>query len=301
MVSVLVLVGGVVTAVASYLQIESPRQVLQSYFAALRAADAPRALGYGRPVSGDTRYLTSAVLAAQQRLAPVGVPTVLSEERSGPAAKLTITYSIGSDRPLQEQVVLHRDSRRWRLDTPAPTVRLDIGPAAHRANLAGLAVPTGAVALFPGVVPLDYDTDNLQVRSHSDRVTFTATGILQVTPELTTAGRDAVTTGVKAAMTKCLDEGSSAPPNCPLTPVSQRTVPATLRGEVTDLDLSSDPELVSSDADGLVQIAGTFTVTGSWQTLDGNNQAVRRTGAAAVQMTARAYVTVPAEIAWVRG
>ena len=300
----LVLVAGATTAVVTYLHIPSPAKVVDSYFTALRSADASRALRYGRPPSGDLRYLTSPVLRVQQTMAPMGALTVFGTQLHGDAATVSVRYPVGSGnsaKTMSDSITLHRRSRHWLIDSTSATVRIDVGNGRNRATLAGFTLPTDAVALFPGAAPITYDSDLLEQDPASDPITLSSTGVLRVVPQLTAAGRQALADGMKSAMSTCLEQAAKAPPTCPMTPAAHRSVPGSLRGEVVGLNLAGDPSFLSGDADGMLQIEGTFTVDGNWATLDFDNLPVTRRGKATVPVSARVYVVKPDAVVWVKG
>lgn len=298
-----VFVGGVTTAAVTYLHLGSPASAVTGYFAALRSGDAPEALRYGREQSGDLRYLTSSVLRVQQGLAPINGVSVTSARQDGDSATVVVIYTIGvaeSARPVKETLTLHKVDRRWLMDSTAASVRIDVGNGRNRATMGGLDLPTAEVELFPGRAPVTYDTDLLEQLPSSDSITLASTGVLRVVAGLTESGRKVLTDSVTAAMTTCLAQAAQAPASCPLTPGADRVVPGSLRGKVTVLTLSADPSLVSGNADGLVQVNGTFAVPGTWSTLDFDNLPVGQSGTAKVPVSARAYVTAPQTVSWMR-
>jgi hypothetical protein len=294
----LLLVAGVVVAVVSHLQIAGPSAVVRSYFSALRTGDAAKALSFGAAPSGNTSYLTSAVVQAQSRLGVLGEPTLTSVTHSGDTARVGVTYTVGT-KTLTDQITLHRTSRHWQMDATTASVSVDVGAAAHRATMSGLDLPTGAIDLFPGAVPVVYDTPDLSQSPTSDLVSLSATGVLRVRAQLTDAGSDAVVQSLRAAMTACLGQGAQAPASCPLTPTADRAVPGSLRGTIATVDAPNPATLVTGDADGLVELDATISVTGTWSVLDFNNLAVKKTGTAVVPVTGRTYITAPQSVLWV--
>jgi hypothetical protein len=298
-----VLAAGVTTAVVTYLRVAGPAQVVSSYFTAVRSGDAPKALGYAREVTGDRRFLTSDVLRVQQRIASIGEVSTTSSTRTGTTASVSVSYPIGTAvgaRTVREVVGLHLVDRRWLLDSPAASVRIDVGNGRNRATLAGTALPTDPAWLFPGGIPIVYDTPLLQQGTSSNRIQLSSTGTLRVIPELTEDGRNRLIEDLKTAMTGCLEQAAAAPATCPLAPGSGRVVPGSLRGSLTELTFSTNPTLISGDADGLLQLDGSATVHGSWTTLDFNNLPVTTSGDATVPFSAHAFVSAPTAIAWVK-
>ncbi|MCW2528884.1 MAG: hypothetical protein JWM76_3744 [Pseudonocardiales bacterium] len=301
--AVAVIAAGSATAVVTYLRVAGPSQVVSSYFDAVRSGDAPKALAYAQEVTGDRRFLTSEVLRVQQRIAAIGEVTIVSSTRTGEAATVSVSYPIGTGdraKTARESVGLRLVARHWRIDSPAASVRIDVGSGRNRATLAGMALPTDAVWLFPGGAPITYDTPLLEQGVGSDRIQLSSTGTLRVVAKPTDAGRDQLVRDLRAAMAGCLEQAAAAPAACPLAHGIGRVVPGSLRGALTELTLSADPTLISSDADGLLQLDGSATVHGSWTTLDFNNLPVAASGDAIVAISARAYVSAPAAVAWVK-
>src|SRR6185503_10549670 len=152
-----------------------------------------------------------------------------------------------------DTVPVIRDGSSWRLGRVAvPTQVAVTSPGADRLTLAGGRLPRGPVLLFPGAVPLGSDNPAVQVDGRpavrlgpADRQTS------EVSVSLTTAAKDELRRSLGTALAGCL-AGTALP--------------------------SSQPLQLSLGIGGVVQLAGTVTVRGSWQVWDFNNQPVRRTG-----------------------
>jgi hypothetical protein len=304
LIGVTALVGGAIVAAVTAIQVSPPTQVVEKYFAALRAGDAPAALSYGNAPPGNHSFLTSTALAAQNRLAAIGSVRVDPATVSGRTARVPVTYTLtpaaAPTRPSIQttDVALHRRGRGWSLDRAAAVVRVRPTGAGRRATLAGAAVPTGPVALFPGVVPVRYDTALIEQRLDSGYVTLTSTGTVSVGAQLSAAGRAAVETAVRTAFATCLARPTAAASrSCPLTPsISSRPVPGSLRGSLRRATFGVAPVL--RDADGLVRTSGTFSVAGRYQSLDYDNIAATDTGTVPVTFAAAVYVTAPRTVRW---
>jgi hypothetical protein len=72
-------------------------------------------------------------------------------------------------------------------------------------------------------------------------------------------------------------------------------VPGSLRGTALPMSL---PLQISLGIGGVIQLAGTVTVRGSWQVWDFNNQPVRRTGDTVLDLHASASIADPNTIYW---
>ncbi len=302
-VALVLLIGGSALAAVSWLRVPAPAAVVRNYFAAIRAGDAAKALSFGVPPSGVRTYLTSEVLSAQRALGTITAVSVGATRISGASASVDVSYEITStDGNIHrtERLALAEHSRRWLLQTVAAPVTVALDTAAHRATFAGVALPQGQILLFPGRIPVEFDTPNLQQDPTSDVVTLGSSGPLAVHAALSPAGTAAVTSSLESAMRTCLTQGAAAPVSCPLTPDAgaERLVPDSLRGTLTSTSMPSSPTLVPGNADGVVQASGDFTVSGSWTSLTFNNLATTQKGKADVSFTATLSVTAPATVVW---
>ena len=297
LVAVLALVGGIAFAVTALTKVTSPRSTVADYFAALRRADAPGALSLGPRLSGDTRLLTSAVLREQQQLGPISGVRVGDTTENGSRATVAVSYSVGGVAPTtrNETVVLHRKGNGWELDRSSSLVRVHLRNAAHRTTLAGSAVPSTPVHVFPGVLPLRFDTAALQLDPKAPTITLSADADLNVAVVLSAAGRRARAAPLDSAVAACLRK----PAPCLLEATATRTVPGSLRGTVSAPPSADPPQLVlSTDADGLVRASGTFKADAQWTVLDFENQPEQRHGTVSVDYRARLFVSEPGTIVW---
>jgi hypothetical protein len=298
--AVLAVVGGIAFAVTTLTEVTSPRSTVAGYFAALRRADAPAALSLGPRLHGDTsQLLTSAALREQQRLGPISDVTVGSTAEKGNRATVAVSYRVGGAAPTarNETIALHRKGNGWELDRSSSLVRIHLRNAAHRTTLAGSAVPSTPVHVFPGVLPLRFDTAALQMDPKVPTVTLSADADLNVGVALSGVGRRALAARLDSAVAACL---RNPPAPCPLEAIAARTVPGSLRGTVTAPPSAGPPQLVLSatDADGLVTASGTFKADGHWMVLDFENQAQPKHGTVRVDYRAQLYVSNLAAIVW---
>jgi hypothetical protein len=299
LVAVLAVVGGIAFAVTALTDVASPRSTVSDYFAALRRADAPAALSLGPRLNGDTRLLTSAVLREQQRLGPISEVTIGGTTKDGSRATVAVSYLVGGLTPTThtETIALHRKGNGWELDRSASLVSVHVRNAAHRTTLAGSAVPSTPVHVFPGVLPLRFDTAALQMDPKVPTVRLSADADLDVGVALSEAGRRALAAQLDSAVAACL---AHPPTPCPLEATATRTVPGSLRGTVTAPPSAGPPQLVLSgtDADGLVTASGTFKADVQWTVLDFENQPQQKHGTVSVDYSAQLYVSRPAALFW---
>lgn len=300
------LVGGTAVAIVTATAATSPGRVVQRYFAALSAGDAPAALRYGSPPTGDHEFLTSSALAVQKQLAAIGDVQLGTSTVSGRTAKVAVTYrltpaaGVGSPSPQHSTVGLHRTGHDWQLDSTAATVRVIATAAGHRATLAGATIPSTAVALFPGAVPIRYDTDFIRTAADPLYLTLGSTGDVRVGARLSPTGVAAAEATVRRTFQSCLARGAAAPLSCPLTPEGFQVVPGSLRGTLSRTSFTSMPSLQHANADGLIDVAGTFVVHGRYQLLDFDNIASSKSGTVDVDFRAALYATAPGALVWTK-
>jgi hypothetical protein len=299
LVAVLALVGGIAFAVTALTEVTSPRSTVADYFAALRRADAPAALSLGPRLTGDTRLLTSAVLREQQQLGPLSGVRVGDTRENGSRATVAVSYGVGGVTPTtrNETVALHRKGNGWELDRSSSLVSVHLLNAAHRTTLAGSAVPSTPVHVFPGVLPLRFDTAALQMDPKVPTVTLSADADLNVAVVLSAAGRRALGAQLDSAVAACL--GKPAAP-CLLEATATRTVPGSLRGSVSVPPSAGPPqlELSATDVDGLVTASGTFKADAQWTVLNFENQPEQKHGTVSVDYRAQFFVSKPATLVW---
>jgi hypothetical protein len=294
------LVGGGVVAYKAYESTAGPDGAVEGYFAALGRSDAPAALAFGDVPDGPHGLLTSAVLREQQQLAPLGHVEVVSVEQHGDAARVAVRYRLGFDsgaRQVDDVVAVHRSGASWRLDRTAVPVRLELTQAADRVRLAGLRVPTAPTLLFPGALPVRFDTPYLQLAAGSRQLGFTTADDDELQVEASAAGRTAVTAAVTSALQKCL--GAHPDVRCPLP--SPRAVPGSLAGRVDGTGPLQLKVTVADAAAGLLEVDGTVPVTGHYRELDFDNLAKARSGTVRVEVSASAYATQPLRLTWRTG
>lgn len=295
--ALLALTAGLVIAVLGYTAEDDPGSTVRDYFAALGRADAPAALALGTIPAGPRGLLTSEVLAAQQKLAPISNVSIVSSSRHGSQASVAVSYRLGfAGAPQQEndQVTLTRRDGRWRLDRVAVATQLRLLQAADRASILGAPVPDGSTLLFPGAVPVGFDTPYLELPPSIAAVGLDSANSTDLRVAVSAAGRQAVFTAIAAQLRGCLQP--KADPRCPLP--TDRIVPGTLRGRV-DGDISSVVNLaVAVSARGAITVDGQVLFTGTWRALSFENVAEPQRGDLKLPVEGMTYLTTPLHIVW---
>jgi hypothetical protein len=289
LVALLALVGGVVVAVTSYLSVPGPDGVVQDYFAALAGGDATSALGYGDVPSGDRSFLTAAVLQDQLAAAPI------TSVQVSPMAQgsVPVTYRLAGV-AISDSVPVLKRSGSWRLRASAVHTSVSLAAAGQRAIFAGASVPTGQPLLFPGALPVRFDSPVLLVPAGSAVVRFAGSSTEAVAVQVSVAGQRAITTAMVTTLTSCITSATPAAA-CPVpSGTGIRAVPESLRGKVTGSPVVHVS--VAPQADGKLSITGQVEVDGSYQSIDYENQASTKTGQLDVSFTAHSYAGDPTKI-----
>ena len=196
------------------------------------------------------------------------------------------------------KVLLHKGS--WRLAQTAATTQLRLLVAAQRATILGASIPDGAVLIFPGAVPIRFDTPYLSLSTATNSVALSAHPDTDLAVQVTAAGRSAAGAAVRTALSGCLDGRRPPDPRCPLP--DSRAVPGSLRATVSPAGVqrAAVVKLAASSA-GVIAISGTIRLTGRYLELDFENQPVAKRAPVSLALTATAYATVPITIDWAGG
>jgi hypothetical protein len=288
---IVVLAGGAAVSINGYLSTPGPEQVVRAYFAAVARGDAESALSYGDVPAGDHSYLTADVL--QQQLANGAITSVHTSRTS--TSGVSVSYLIAG-KEVDDVVPVVKRGGRWWLQASAIRISVSLSVAAERATFAGTALPTGQPLVFPGALPIRFDTPALAIAPTAGVARFAATTSSALAVNVSTMGQRAVATAIVDALTACVTSTSPAA-LCPV-PVGTgvRAVPASLRGRITE-----PPQItttVAPQSDGQLLITGSEAVEGSYQNLDYENQTIEKTGQFTVLFSARSYATSPADFAW---
>jgi hypothetical protein len=257
----------------------------------LARGDAPAALGLGDVPNGVHSYLTSDVLQLSLKVARIENVHVLSVDRVGGTARVTVQYQLNSpeqSKSITDAVVTAKRGRSWRLTRTAVPVQVRVEAGQSRMSIGGTPLPSRKVLFFPGALPISLDTPNLEL----DPVVVHLSGGSPpppLQPKVSAAGKQAVAQGVAAAVTKCLDGNRDM--SCPTAHDPINVVPGSVRGNDLNIEMAAGP-------DGLIQITGGVDVKGSFEKLDFDNQPVRKNGNVRLGINASCYATTPAKIAW---
>lgn len=297
--AVIALVAGGIVAYVSYAATGGPAGAVRGYYAALQRGDAPAALAYGDIPAGPRDYLTRAVLREQQHIAPMTDVHVTTTSRSGTHATVSVTYHLqfaAGTAQFGDQVDVRERHGSWRLVRVAAATRLGLTQAEDRARILGTQVPTDPVLLFPGALPITFDTPYLQLAPGTSSVQLQSPVDTPLTVEVSTPGRAAVLTALRTAFTPCVIGTASADPRCPLP--TARSVPDSLRGTMVGAFAPDAKVTVDATSTGRIDVSGHVQVRGSYTELDFDDLPVSRSGTVSVPISATAYATPPLRLSW---
>jgi hypothetical protein len=310
LVSAALLVGGSISAVSGYLASSSPGGVVRGYFQALARGDAAGALGYGSVPPGEHAYLTADVLRAELAVGSISDIAVGAVTLHGVQASVNISYLLGL-RAGPQQVsdvvnVVHSD-RRWRLAESAIRANVTLAQAANRATFAGAALPTDRPVLFPGALPVSFDTPTLQMAGDSGILRFAGSESLDLRVEVSASGTGLIEAAVDRGLAACVAATvatalcpvpSGPVPSGPVPSAATRAVPGSLRGTLVAGATIVRTTVGEDSPDGTIDISGSFVVNGTYQALDYDNLASTATGKRTVTFYAHCYATSAGTIVW---
>jgi hypothetical protein len=293
LVALAALVGGGLYAYVGYRATSGPDGAVKGYFAALARSDAPAALGFGDRPTGSHDLLTGAVLAEQQHIAPLHDLKITDVAQAGSEATVRFTYQLGFARGNQEVTgslrVVHR-AAGWRLSQTAVSTTIRLEQANDRLTFAGTSVPEGPTQLFPGALPVRFDTTYLMLNPAAADVEFGGGATIVASVEPTTAARAQLTANIDKQLTACTT-GPPAAADCPLP--SPRYVPGSLHGRLVG-DVSRALKFqVTSDSAGTISTTGTVVFNGRYRRLTYDNIVQARHGTLRLPVTASSYAVAP--------
>jgi hypothetical protein len=275
---------------------------VRGYFAALERGDAAAALGFGDVPAGDHSLLTREVLREQLKIAPIQLDRVTVMTRTSDRATVSVHYQLGFGNGRltisDTATVVHRNGS-WRLAASAVPAQLHLVEASDRASIIGGAIPGNPVLMFPGAIPIRFDTPYLQLAQGTNSVPLGGPTVNDLVVEITPEGRQAAQAALTAAFRPCLAGAPSADPRCPMP--SQRAVPGSLHGTLASGLGAGITVTVGPDSSGVLDLSATPKVLGSYQLLNFNNIAVTQSGTVAVPIQATAYAVAPLRIEWQGG
>jgi hypothetical protein len=296
--AVAAVIGGGLLAWHGYTRTSSAAAAVRAYFAALQRDDAAAALGYGTVPPGPHVLLTSEALKEQQAIAPIRSVRVISSRTRNGTGSVEVEYTIAfpnSPQSVRDTIAVVRRDGAWRLRASAVSTSLVMATAHNRASIAGKAVPDGEVLVFPGALPIRFDSPYLQLDPVQDYVSFGTGQVVSVAVDITRAARDAVVAALASALRSCLTS-QHPDPTCPLP--DDRYVPGSIRaplpsniGDNLVIDLRSSPS-------GLLAISGAVTVKATYRRLTYANIAVAGKGSVQLAISATAYAVKPLHLKW---
>lgn len=297
LVAVALLATGTTLAWQGYAATSGPEGVVRGYFAALARGDASDALAFGVLPAGPHTLLTGKVLEAQQRIAPIRHVSVGHVARHGATVAVPVTYVLafpGKPIPVEVTVHLHRHGGDWRLDQVAVPTELDVGAAAQRMTVVGAGVPSGATLLFPGALPIGFDTPYLALDPQQDTVTFGAPPTVTVAAVPTPAAQTALLAQTRRMLQTCVT--GSPDVACPLP--DERYVPGSLHGTLDGGLQNAVVRVDPNDRAGTLDVSAEAAVHGSYRKLGFDNVATAGTGTVTVEIHAAASAVPPLRLRW---
>jgi hypothetical protein len=291
--------GGLAAAYLGYAQTSGPDGAVRGYYAALQHSDAPDALAFGTVPAGPHVLLTSTVLAEQQRIAPIRGFSIASTARHGNRAIVRVRYILafpGNPQRQQDDVLMRRSGDTWRLVRTALATSLYLPAAALRATINGTGVPQGTVLMFPGAVPISYDSRFLELDPATAAVSFASKRRTDLTTRLSGAGKHAAARALIRMLTKCLSAGPRSSAGCPAP--DPQYVPGSLRGTlVGDTSKRLLIDLEQNDV-GRLDISGQVRLRGHYRRLTFTNQSRRKSGRIKLDIQAYGYAVRPLRLSW---
>lgn len=285
------------SAAHRYAAARGPGSVVRGYFQALADGNAPAALAFA-DVAPKGQFLTSVVLRQQLQAASLSDLSIVRTTRLGSTATVDVRYQLrfsSGTQAVTDSAQLIRRGSSWRLIKVAGTVSLAIQTAgADRLSFAGRPLPTAAVTLFPGALPLAVDSAALQVLGQpmlrlADARTVARTAI-SLSPQL----RGQVQRAVGKLLTDCL-AATSNDPLCPV-PDSGRPIPGSVHGQPAQPLASTDLRIELTE--GLIKVRAEVPVRASWKVWDFENQPVQRRGSTILNLRAQLALDQPTKAFW---
>ena len=283
-------VGGAVFAYDSYRSTSGADGAVRGYLNALASADAPAALSYGAAPVGNHAFLTSDVLKQQLQLAPIRDITVGPDSSTDSGTRVPFGYTLGfgrGDLHVTDAVMVNKIGGRWQLSRVAAGLSVQLSGAQDRASFAGASLPTTEVLVFPGAVPVEFDSPYLQLSLASEAVNLSPNeGGATLGVELTAAAKTAIAAQLASMLSVCAKGGPSTEVRCPVP--SPEYVPGSMSGTLvsnkTDLLMQVD-----SASEGLIDVSGDADFTGTYKELDFNDVPRSHTGHLSVPFTATGF------------
>ncbi len=187
---------------------------VQGYLEALSRGEADAALAYAAAPPDDTAFLTSDVLAASLRLAPIS--DIRVEQGSVTGGSVDASYKVGS-RVVDTSFAVVRNGTDWRLADVASSVDLSgVSTDLLTLSLNGVPLTGDAPTLFPGAYVLAANDSRYTVSKGAFLVESPAdspdTSSMRL--KLSAKGVSAVRAAAQKKLTSCLRSRSLAPQRC---------------------------------------------------------------------------------------
>lgn len=295
LVAALLIAAGGAYAYAGYRDSRGADGAVRGYLHALARGDAATALSYGDLPAGSQTFLTSAVLQKQLKIAPMRDITLGPDQSTSGGTSVPFTYTLAfarGDLHVQDSVAVHQVGGRWRLARVAVSLLVRMSNASDRATLAGAGFPEDDTLLFPGAVPVEFDSSYLQLTLATEAVQLNQGASTELFAEATPAATTLVQHQIAALLTACGHGGTSTATlsRCPVP--SAAFVPGSMRG-----NLVSDPAqfviVVGSSSTGTISVNGVANFDGTYRMLDFNDVARTHRGKVSVPFEAAAYPVAP--------
>ncbi|MBE7189092.1 hypothetical protein [Jatrophihabitans endophyticus] len=276
---------------------DGPDTVVRRYFAALQRGEATTALSYGTVPPGSRDLVGDAALRAQDRAAPIRSLDILSTRTTGERASVQLGYVLDfPDGPssVAADVTLHRTGDVWALDAAAVPTRFAFDAAQQRATLGGTRLPAGRALVFPGALPVRFDSPYLSGTVGNGSITFGAPATTHVQVSLTASARHTMRARLDAALGRCLTHGGRT---CPQP--DERYLPGSVRGHPVG-GLQHVSVALTRSPLGVITVRASTAARVRYRRLDFTDRLRRGQGRVRLDLRAEAVAHAPLTIRWTR-
>jgi hypothetical protein len=195
-----------------------PSDAVTAYLQALSAGDAVAALSYAADPAPTGRLLTNEVLAeSRERAALTDVDVPVVEDQS--AKSVSATYTLGNS-AVSESFDVVKVGDTWKLSRAVKDLDLSfIVDGSVPVKINGVKVTETSVAVLPGSYAFTTGLPHVGYGSKNVvlvKSPYVEADTYRIQSQLTKSGKKAVISATKKSYTKCLDEQSLNPKNCPM-------------------------------------------------------------------------------------
>jgi hypothetical protein len=195
-----------------------PSDAVKGYLEALAAGQAERALSYGEKTPTDTTFLTDAVLAQSNQLAPItdiNVPDVNNEY----ASQVEASFQLGKQ-AVNENFSVTKEGDVWKLRETYRELDVSVGRSRTVPMIVnGVRAETTNLRLFPGAYQFTTgskyliwgDGEVIFIQSPSDY----PSGVASLRPAVSADGEKAFINATKDKVKECVKSKKLANPGCP--------------------------------------------------------------------------------------